>query len=530
MNIYEQNYWSVYVNFLEDFQDLKYKGYSIPYLCHYASLIRSNKRLVAKLHNKKFFESLNVKVYDSKEVQEKFNDFINAHKKERKVKTTGKVVIHDVYNLLRFPIQIKRNLFTKDNSLFLIESTKSKPKNKPKNKQENKQKIKQRNKKSKQRYKQSKKISRPQKRRKKQKIKVSNGIKVKVKARSRSTLVNSNTNHASHHKTFNSYLPSFDQSTIKRMQIKATRIINTFPRNHLYHDKLFKKRFFAQISKIISRIEECNGLFEQEDVSAVIVPSTHYPESRTLVIVAAEKGIPTICMQHGIISSEFGYLPKIADVDGVYGQFEVDWFKSKGIDENGLSIIGHPRFDFLNRPPSMKKTDVIKALSLHPNKKNILVIVRGNNQLGMWKTFLDHIPFKKEANIIIRDFTTKPHSLTKSHPFTFSSRHIRLYDLIKASDVVVSYCSTVALEAMIAGKPVFIMNEQIPGYVGYYDGLKDLFHSSPATLSKTVNEYIKSKKNHKKYSEIKREFLAYAYPGGKLSNVRLMKLIRRLTS
>lgn len=93
MNTYEKNYWSVYLDFLDDFKELVYKGYPIAYLCHYGSLVRDNPLLNEKLNSPKYTELLRNKVNNSSEVQVHFNEMkFSLQKPKRKMKDRKSVV------------------------------------------------------------------------------------------------------------------------------------------------------------------------------------------------------------------------------------------------------------------------------------------------------------------------------------------------------------------------------------------------------------------------------------------------------
>ncbi|WP_411953831.1 hypothetical protein ACKXGF_11360 [Alkalibacillus sp. S2W] len=83
------------------------------------------------------------------------------------------------------------------------------------------------------------------------------------------------------------------------------------------------------MSTAINQIEISNNMLKDIPTSCIVISSPNH-FSRVLTFVATKRGIPTICTQHGIIGNEFGYIPKIADVDAVYGQYEMDWYKSLG--------------------------------------------------------------------------------------------------------------------------------------------------------------------------------------------------------
>ncbi len=278
MNIYEKNYWSVYLDFLDDFAELEYKGYHLAYLFHYDSLIRENKQLIKSLYDPAYTASLKNNLNDLSEIQQKFYMEKATIQRPFKKNDSGKILLHDVYDLLRFPNHTFYHYFDKTKTLILQDTSSQKK-----------------------------------------------GKQYLVDLKGYSI------------QNFNSYKRDLTEP-IDKLKKRSQKILSKYPNHLVYHDSTFRKRLLMQIATTVNRIEEAGNLFRKVPISTVIVPSTHYPQSRTLVFVAAGYGIPTICMQHGIISSEFGYIPKIADIDAVYGQFEINWYQQNGINKKDLEM------------------------------------------------------------------------------------------------------------------------------------------------------------------------------------------------
>jgi len=95
---------------------------------------------------------------------------------------------------------------------------------------------------------------------------------------------------------------------------------------------------------------------------------------------------------------------------------------------------------------------------------------------------------------------------------------------------VVSYSSTVGLEAMLANKTVFILNEEFPGYSGYYNNLDEMVQTDPRKLGELIKKYFNDPNWHIDAQKKREEFLKYAYPDVSMSGERLKKLINRMTS
>ncbi|MEK5443665.1 hypothetical protein [Fredinandcohnia sp. FSL W7-1320] len=473
MDTYKRNYWSLYLDFIDSFKGLTYKGISLPYLFHFRSLIRKNKELVNALHEESFGKYLKNTVQSTGEVQSIFDSFINLHKRENTMsRKGGKVVLHDVANLLRFPKQTINQHFNPSNTIML-------------------------------------------------------------KDRKMITTSTNDNNESYGLPVY--YLNQFlEKSGVQTEIVKNTqyakKIINTYNKHPLFSDTGFQQVLFNQIEKTIKLINGSRKFLNSVPTTCIIFASTHYPESRTLALVAAEKGIPTICMQHGIISSEFGYFPQIATVNAVYGNFEVEWYRQMGVNDQSVEIIGHPRFDLIFRSPSISKNQFQESIGLDPEKKTILMIVRGEKGIDRWRDFIQYLLRKTDVNIIIKDYpSTKPYKLTKESSSVFPSMNIELYDILQYVDVVVTYHSTVGLEAMLADRPAFVLNNEFSAPSGYFNALEKLIQEDPVLLAKQVINYLNGKLVN--YEQRKRmEFLSYAYSLDTTSGERLKHLVNKLTN
>ncbi|MGP4060587.1 hypothetical protein [Halobacillus sp. H74] len=470
MNVFERNFWSLYQEFLEVFKTVEYRGFSIPYLCHFRSLIRDNVYVKTNLTSEKFSDHLSHHTKDKPSFQKLFTDYKKSHTSHKKRNNNGKVALYNAANLLRFPSDIILKHF-KPEDTFVIRDVRGK----------------------------GKKVA---------KAKTKEGLTA-------SYLID--------------YLEDVDKDVLV-LQKMAENIISKHKDHPMFNDPTFKIAFDRQINGIVRRIVESKNFLRKVPVSCIVFSSTHYYQSRTIAMVAAEENIPTICMQHGMVASEMGYLPKVADVDAVYGQFEVNWFKKMGVSEQAVDIVGHPRFDIINRKPSFTREKLYKDLGLDIRKKTILVIVRGQAYVKKWGLMVQALHQLGDYNIIIKDFpASKPHELTTKYTYTSSSKQYHLYDLLPYSDAVVAYISTVGLEAMIANKPVFILSTTTPTYTGYYDQLEELVQKDPAKLAEVVHRYFQKRSLQKRVVLKRNEFMATAYPIKKSSAETLKDLITRLT-
>lgn len=465
MNAYVKNFWSVYLDFLHDFNKLKYRGFSLSYLWHLPSLTRHNKKLWSDLYDVKFKEQVNHHVEDRKEVQDVFNTYILSHKKQPLTKNKNGKVLVNYDTILRFPSRTFDDYFDCSKTMILMADTDEK--NKP---------------------------------------------------------------------LYNIpiiYLSNYKANTLKaviQLQSQAKALFKMYERHHIYNDMIFQKVLLKKIVETVNYIEQSVRLLADVSFSCIVVSSTHSYISRILTLVAMEQGIPTICMQHGIIANEFGYIPKIATIDAVYGYFEDNWYQRIGIPKESIAIVGHPRFDQALTNPSIARSKFYNQLGLDNSKKTLLIVVRGNRNIAKWRILIRTICKRLPLNILVKDFPgSPPHPLVKEFPFVHSTQTYNLYDILLNVDSVVSYPSTVGLEAMLVNKPIFILNKKLPNSTGYYDRLDELIQTDPVKLGDLIVRLFTDPSYGNYVKERREEFLRIAYPDQSISGERLKRLINRLT-
>ncbi|MFC4403912.1 hypothetical protein [Gracilibacillus xinjiangensis] len=474
MNTYTNNYWSIFMEYLKDFDSLNYKGYSLSYLIHFPSLIRNHKELWINLAEKQYTKNLKRQV-GAKEVQQDFNQYVQSLKpKSRRKKAKQGKIVFVADRLLRFPKETFTKYFSEKQTMLLITSNKD----------------------------------------------------------DKSQLERDNAKYYERMGIPFQYLSSYRhdiRAPRTQLMIQLNHLFKKYKKHDIYQEEMFQNMFRVKIDATIHLIEMVEHMIASVPVSCFVISSpNHY--GRVVAFVAAKNGIPTVCMQHGIIGNELGYIPKVATVDALYGQIDVNWYQQRGANRDSLAIIGHPRFDQAFASAKYSKIKFASMLGIDTKKKTLLLIVRENRNLQKWKQMIDRISKELDVNLIIRDFeNNQQHPLVKQYPAIHSTRALELYDILPHVDAVVSYTSTVALEAMLVGKPCFIMHSRIPGYSGYYDSFSPFIQKDPNNLARLIIRYFNEEKQRRFAEEKRKQFLAYAYPNAVPSGKRLKDLIERLT-
>ena len=521
MDNFSRNYWSLYLNFIKDFENLSYKGFSIPYLCQLPAFVLHNKKIIKELNGKKFINKIERRVDNQKQLQEAFFKFIESHKKDSpKNPPLGKVVIY-IEKLLRFPSDFFIKYLDSSKTIKLISVNNNRSKEKILSKKYPSLHNNTSHKKSKLKKKGLVSLS-------SNSVLKRRNIKKNRLGKSSETLKDNRGSKEIRSVYLHAYR-SNKSTSIKRLQNQARSMFKSYERHYMYNDKNFQNWFLTSISNVVNHIEMSENFLDHVPVSCIVVSTTNHFKNRVMALVALERGIPTICMQHGIVASELGYIPKIATIDAVYGEFEKEFYKKLGASEESIEVIGHPRFDKKFKTPRISKNKFYSTLGIDPKKKTIMIALRGERDYSKWQQLIETISKKININILVKNYPSiQPHKLTKKFSFVQPTNNYDIYDIFPHVDAVVCYPSTVGLEAMHSNKPVFILDKDFAGDTGYYDKLDQLIQTNPQILGELIVKFFKDTKLKNYVDKKRREFIHYAYPGTLKSGERLKNLIDRI--
>ena len=107
---------------------------------------------------------------------------------------------------------------------------------------------------------------------------------------------------------FQNYYPELLE--VAKNYQEAVRLIMSETEQPVFEKPEIVNRFIEEIPLILELIERFDNYFEQVPISCVIVGTTggDYPLARIFSLLAAKRGIPSICMQHGLnITGEFSF-------------------------------------------------------------------------------------------------------------------------------------------------------------------------------------------------------------------------------
>lgn len=226
----------------------------------------------------------------------------------------------------------------------------------------------------------------------------------------------------------------------------------------------------VQFPRIVKYIETGKRIVEIEKPEVVVFLGDGPVPSRTFSTVAEKFQIPTILISHGIYFPIEAYIPKCKYV-AVWGPKFKEYIVLKGLNKEQVIVTGAPNYDALTKFES--KGDLRRELGLPESKLIVTFATQGfSDQIRRELTY-EVLGSIKELNEVL--LVIKPHPLEKPKLYenfvkkTFASdilskkkvivmHWVNTSKLIKASDLLLTVNSTVALEANVIGTPVLTLN------------------------------------------------------------------------
>ena len=326
----------------------------------------------------------------------------------------------------------------------------------------------------------------------------------------------------------------------KKLVDRICEIFRNFKEHLAFGNSFFINTFIKRIPLIVDAIETVFNLYEQIPISTVLVGTSEDMISRALGIVGLIKGIPSICLQHGILMGEEAFIPVFTSHVAVYGEYEKRWYMKRGLEAERIATIGHPRYDDIFVYPKANHHEFLNKYHLDEKKMTILIATGPNTNEYNFKKMVELLVSNKSCQLLI-----------KPHPWELAKNRVKLYldlkrdnksvqvitdrtvdthELISNTDIVLASLSTVALESCLFNKPTFvyyfIMSNR---HYDYFDRLGIYAQKDPTELVNTLLAFFQSSEEKQKYKEVINNFLIDSYhvtnSGKELSNL-VSKIVR----
>jgi UDP-N-acetylglucosamine 2-epimerase len=224
------------------------------------------------------------------------------------------------------------------------------------------------------------------------------------------------------------------------------------------------------------------------------------------VLIAKKLGIPVIVSQHGAAIDCPYYQPTLADKFVVWGQETKEMLIRRGYDENKIFIAGSTKYDGIKIKEDIPKGEYIlvalQMFSLKEQKEFLEAIVPALKDSGEKVCINLHPGQKKE---LVEEYLKKYNLEAEIIPGQ-PSQGISYF--IENCKLLITVCSTVAIDAILMNKPVITVNltgkpDLLP-YAKYHSAIgvykKD-------DVKKAIEKALHNPKEKKKLLDGKNDFL-----------------------
>ena len=189
--------------------------------------------------------------------------------------------------------------------------------------------------------------------------------------------------------------------------------------------------------------------------------------------------VPIVILQDGIRTNDLTgnyVMPKVGDAHAAWGEYYKQWHIDRGKLPESQTVTGFPRHDRLVRLPPVDRGAIVQRFGLDPRRKTVLIATEWFQAASSRYTTEIEEDYVRH---VLR--TLKPHHediqiVAKLHPY-FQDKCGKivsqiaeqegveviiakdsLWELIQLSSFVIVFVSSVAVEALIIGKPVISVN------------------------------------------------------------------------
>lgn len=188
----------------------------------------------------------------------------------------------------------------------------------------------------------------------------------------------------------------------------------------------------------------------------VAIASDQHRIGRLTVAAARQRGIRSIVLQHGLPQSTVGYLPVVADAVATWSPASASWFVAHGTDPTRIAVTGNPRLDRRTSTFNGDRGAVHVLLALSPtavatNAALVHAVVAATIALQGARLTIKLHPGQSDWSFvdpIVHGAGIGDRVVVR--------RHEPLEPLLRTASVVVVHRSTVAVEALVAGRPVVV--------------------------------------------------------------------------
>jgi len=251
----------------------------------------------------------------------------------------------------------------------------------------------------------------------------------------------------------------------------------------------FKWFAWRELRRLIPQFVIASEILNRYQPSLVVSADDADQRCRIYSLLSKQMKIPTLLIQQGVSDRnypewQFFSQKKVAAM-GMSSQNDMI---DQGIPPSDIKVTGHPGFDQLVHSGTSLKKRIFKELGIQPGSKMILfasqpyyvgAFSNPDIRREMISAIADACEIQSNTILVVKPHPGENHDklrqiIGKRRSVLIVEKSAPIIPLIKSCDVLITFFSTTALQALYAGKPV--INVKFPGCGGL-----NLYSDSGAT-------------------------------------------------
>ncbi|MFQ5459092.1 MAG: CDP-glycerol glycerophosphotransferase family protein, partial [Myxococcota bacterium] len=206
------------------------------------------------------------------------------------------------------------------------------------------------------------------------------------------------------------------------------------------------------------------ALFDAARPTVLVTASDACFWGSSATLEASRRGIPSVALQHGMMVGSSAYVPVVSSRFAAWGDASARWLEARGVAPEKLVVTGAPRLDQIVNRSFPPRGTVAAKLEIDPALR---WIVLATNPIA----FARNAALLATAREGMRTWGERAVLVAKLHPSEDPGPYraaaagdpgivivphgaIALYDLLSHADAVLTYHSSVGVEAMLLDRPV----------------------------------------------------------------------------
>ncbi len=286
-----------------------------------------------------------------------------------------------------------------------------------------------------------------------------------------------------------------------------------------------KHSFIENLVQAAEHIEKLKALFLDQKPDAFVSGMDVSTKGKADLMVAKNLRIPSVMPQQGAAIDCAYYQKSFADKIGVWGKISKEMFIRRGNSPKKVFVTGSTKYDLIKVPKDLTEETILittQPLSEKENRGFLDSIFSALKKFSKEKIMVKLHPGEKDA--LVREYLNK-HQLNAEVVLKGN-----IFDYIKRCKVLITVCSTTAIEASLYKKPIITINltgkhDMVP--FAKYNAAIGVYRTED--VGEALNKALYDKKTKKKLQLGRKKFLeSYIGKRDGKSSQRFLKLIRAL--